>query len=104
VEWFKNTFCLKHHKPRYEIFSVPNEATYKNNQFKATGVRAGVSDLIIVLDGKVLFVELKDGNNTQSEEQIDFENLVTNLNHKYYLVRSLDQFKTIIENEIKSRQ
>jgi len=96
VEYFRNNYCLKHHKPRYDIFSVPNEATYKNNQYKAMGVRNGVSDLVVVLDSKVLFIELKDGINQQSTHQIDFEQVVKNLNHNYYVIRSLEQFKELI--------
>lgn len=101
VEWFKNNFCLKHHKPRFEIFSVPNEATFNNNNFKALGVRKGVSDLVVVLDSKILFIEMKDPLGSQSPEQKDFENLVTKLNHNYYIVRSLEQFKQIICTQSK---
>jgi len=101
VAWFKNEFCLKYHSPRYEIFSVPNEATYKNNQFKSTGVRNGVSDLIILLTNKVLFIEMKDVNNTQSEQQKDFEKVVLNLGFEYYVVRSLEQFKKLICEKLK---
>ena len=105
--WFNNNYCLKHHNNRFMIFSVPNGGTrnvIEAKKLKATGLLAGVSDLIIVLDGKVLFIELKNENGIQSNTQKDFEARVTNLNHNYYLVRSLDQFKQIIENEIKSRQ
>ena len=97
----KNNYCLKHHNPRCDIFSVPNEATWKNNNFKAMGVRNGVSDLVVILKDKVLFIELKEGNNTQSENQIDFETVVTDLCHNYYLVRSLEQFKEIICHHLK---
>lgn len=87
--------------PRYDIFSVPNEATYKNNQFKAMGVRNGVSDLVVVLHGKVLFIEMKDPAGSQSPEQLDFQNLVTNLNHEYHIIRSLEQFKELIWQSVK---
>lgn len=100
VSWFKNNYCLKHHSPRYEIFSVPNEATWKNNNFKALGVRNGVSDTVIILNNKVLFIEFKDIVGTQSKEQKDFEMLVNNLNHKYYIIRSTQQFKDLIKKYI----
>jgi len=104
VEWFRNNYCLKHHNPRYDIFSVPNEATWKNNNFKALGVRKGASDLVVVLSNKVLFIETKDGNNTQSKEQIDFEEVVTKLNHSYYLCYSLTQFQQIIWQNLPNAQ
>lgn len=96
VEWFKNTYCLKHNTERFDIFSVPNEATYKNNQFKAMGVRNGASDLVVVLKNKVLFIEMKDPKGNQSESQLDFQNVVTNLNHQYHIIRSVEQFKELI--------
>ena len=104
VEWFRNNYCLKHHNPRYDIFSVPNEATWKNNNFKALGVRKGASDLAVILDSKVLFIEMKDGNNTKSKEQIDFEEVVTKLNHYYYLCYSLTQFQQIIWQNLPNAQ
>ena len=95
VEWFKNNYCLKHHKPRYDIFSVPNEATWNNNNFKAMGVRKGTSDLVVVMN-KVIFIEMKDPKGSQSDDQIDFEEVVTGLGHNYHIIRSLEQFKQLI--------
>ena len=95
VEWFKNNYCLKHHKPRYDIFSVPNEATWNNNNFKAMGVRKGTSDLVVVMN-KVIFIEMKDPKGSQSDDQIDFEEVVTGLGHNYHIIRSLEQFKKLI--------
>jgi hypothetical protein len=101
IEWFKNNYCLKHHNPRFDIFSVPNEATWNNNNFKALGVRKGVSDLIVVLNNKILFIEMKDPKGNQSEEQIDFEEVLTNLGHEYFIIRSLEQFKKLIWKKLK---
>jgi len=64
------------------------------------GVRNGVSDLVVVLSDKVLFIEMKDGGNDQSEYQLDFEKVVTELNHNYKVVRSLDQFQKLILTHI----
>lgn len=66
------------------------------------GVRSGVSDLIVLLKEKVLFIELKNEVGKQRENQKDFETLVQKLGFNYYLIRTLEEFKTIIENEIKS--
>lgn len=68
------------------------------------GVRSGVSDLIVLLKEKVLFIELKNEVGKQRENQKDFETLVQKLGFNYYLIRTLEEFKTIIENEIKIRQ
>jgi hypothetical protein len=100
VQWFRNNYCLTHHNPKYEIFCVPNELAYKNNQFKAMGVREGVSDLIVVLNNKILFVELKTSIGKQRQSQIEFEKTVSKLGFQYFVVRDLEQFQKLIENEI----
>lgn len=104
VEWFNNNFCLKHHNPRYCIFSVPNEATYNNNNFKALGVKEGVSDVVVVLKNKTLYIEFKTETGTQSDEQKDFEKTVTNLGHEYYLIRSFEQFKELICKQLQLKE
>ena len=99
--WFNNTYCLKNHNPRALIFSIPNGGTRNVREamtFKATGLLPGASDLIIILpNGKLLFVELKMLKGIQSNEQKDFECRVSSLGYEYYLIRSLEQFKLLIQ-------
>ena len=77
-------------------FSVPNEATRNNSKYIKSGVLAGVSDLICIIDGKVLFIELKDYKGKQSVKQKDFEKIIISQGFQYFLVRSLDEFKKIV--------
>lgn len=67
---------------------------------KATGLLAGVSDLIVLLHEMCLFVELKNENGLQSEQQKEFEKTVTKLGFTYTLVRSLEDFKSLINDYI----
>ena len=62
-------------------------------KMKATGLVAGVSDLIIVQPNRVIFLELKDTNGRQSNEQKSFQEKVTALGFEYWLIRSLEEFK-----------
>jgi hypothetical protein len=78
------------------IFCVPNEATRNNSKFIGMGVLAGVSDLILVLQNRVIFVELKNHKGIQSEKQKAFESKVDNLGHQYIIIRSIDEFKKLI--------
>ena len=90
IIWFRNNYSY------YDnglIFSVPNESSYGNKKFNNTGVLSGVSDLIVVLNNKVLFIEVKTDKGLQSEKQREFEKKVKALGHSYFLVRSLDDFK-----------
>ena len=78
------------------IFCVPNEATYNNSKFEKMGVLSGVSDLILVLQNKVIFVELKNHEGKQETNQKEFESRVLEFGHQYVIIRSLDEFKKLI--------
>jgi len=77
------------------IFSVPNDSKDIKEQLrkKATGLMAGVSDLIVLHNGEVLFIECKDDKGRQSDKQKQFQERVEAQGFKYYLVRSLEEFK-----------
>lgn len=101
VKWYNNNFCLKHHEPRGIIFSVPNELAGSNKiataRAKTTGLMSGVSDLVIIKpDGELVFTECKNETGKQTPAQKDFENTVTALGFRYIVVRSLDEFKSLI--------
>jgi hypothetical protein len=95
VAWFKRNY------PDYLIFSVPNESTHRQSTYYAkSGVLKGVSDLIIVLPEKVIFVELKSEKGYQRPEQKAFQYKVESLRQSYYLCRTLEDFKSIIKTQI----
>jgi len=105
VRWFTNNYCLKHHNPRCVIFAVPNEATQNMPwaqlmKFKATGLLAGVSDTVVLLPGKTLFVEFKTPTGTQSKSQKEFQKRVEALGFLYCIVRSVEDFKKLIKKQI----
>ena len=113
-KWFHNNYCLNHHEPRLQMFSVPNEtlsyvwkhvpkkmAQILSGRAKAMGLKPGVSDTIIVLPGKVLFVEFKTATGAQKPRQKDFQKTVSGLGHEYHIVRSLEEFKELILAQMK---
>lgn len=96
--WFNNNYCLKHHKPRYTIFSVPNGGTRNIKEamkLKSTGLKAGVSDLIVVMD-EVIFIEVKTEIGVQSQKQKEFQKIITDLGYRYLVVKSLKEFQSCI--------
>ena len=95
VEWFRNTY------KDYLIFSVPNEGCYRRKKyFENLGMLSGVSDLIVVLPQKVIFVELKSEKGYQRPEQKSFQSKVESLQQSYYLCRTLEDFQSIIKVEL----
>ena len=99
-KWYFNNFCTKKNNPKHSIFAVPNGGNRSKREamkFKATGLVAGVSDLIIVQPNRVIFVEVKLEKGRQQPNQFEFEKTVTALGFEYYLVRSLEEFKKIIQ-------
>lgn len=76
-------------------FAVPNQkgtrSTWEQGLLKALGVRAGVADLVFVLDGgRVAFIELKDPKGgRQNAAQAIFEEEVVALGAPYLICRSV---------------
>ncbi len=100
--WYNNNYCLKNMVNRGMIFSIPNGGTRNIMEamtLKATGLLKGASDLIVILpNGKLMFVELKQPKGIQSIDQKDFENRVKILGFEYHIIKSLDEFIILISN------
>ena len=108
-QWYHNNYCLKHHNPRGVMFSVPNELAGTNKiammQAKAMGLVSGVSDTIIILPNRnIIFCEFKDEKGIQSDKQKEFQEIVTNLNHEYILIRNEEEFKNTMLSRIRKRK
>lgn len=94
VRWFRKEY------PEYIIFSTNNEACYRNSYFLESGVLQGVSDLVVILPNKVLFVELKTERGKQSKSQKEFEVKINSIGYEYYIIRSLEDFKELIMSNL----
>ena len=104
--WYNNNYCLKNNEKRGLMFAVPNELGTNNALTtmlsKATGLLPGVADTIVILPSKELvFVEFKTDIGRQSKAQKDFEKRVTDLAYKYFVIRSLSDFKELIITLLK---
>ncbi len=78
------------------IFAVPNGGSrniLEAKKLKATGLLAGVADLIILKpNAECIFIEVKIEKGFQSDAQRIFQEKVENMGFKYYLVRNLEEF------------
>lgn len=116
VKEFNNKYCLRTNNPRCYIFSVQNELPTQLASMIAAkvphpikeivkrslsiclagavnmGMRNGVSDLIVLLPNRVVFVELKTNIGRQREKQKEFQSIVEGLGFEYYVIRSVEEF------------
>lgn len=79
------------------FFMVPNDAAGKSSaakasRLKAMGLRAGVSDLVLMgADGRAYFLEIKTATGKLSESQKKFQALCQAKNWPYAVARSVDE-------------
>lgn len=95
VRFFRYTY------PQYIILSIPNGGSrnvVEAVNLKKEGALAGASDLLLIADHKVLFVEMKTARGRQQQSQKDFQHKVEVLGFKYVICRSLDDFMTEVHN------
>jgi len=86
------------------LFSVPNGGLRNPREaqkLKATGVVAGVSDLIFLWKKRAYFLELKTLKGRQSAAQKKWQSVVEKHGFDYFVIRDLNSFKEIINNIIK---
>lgn len=98
VRWFRLQY------PKYIIAAVPNGG-YRNSKeaviMQREGILAGFSDLIIIAQRNVLFLEMKTQKGCQSEKQKEFQHKVTQLGFEYVICRSFEQSVLAIERWLK---
>jgi len=84
------------------VFMVPNDAAGKTNmakagRMKAMGLRAGISDLIVMsADGRAHFLEVKTATGVLSPAQIRFSELCIKKGWKYEVCRSVNEAMDIV--------
>lgn len=93
VDYFRENY------PKYILFHIPNSATHFS-KVVSSGVLWGVADLCLVLDGKVIFIELKSLNGRLSDYQKQFQSKCLALSVEYHVVRDLLEFKEILKNNL----
>lgn len=104
VRWFRMQY------KRELLFAVPNgsklsgdskEQIIRRGILKAEGLLSGVSDLVLVHDDGVAFLEAKTEKGTQSDTQRLFEAMVKAMGFTYLIFRNFDEFKNIVTQLIK---
>lgn len=106
VAWFRAQY------PQYAmLLTHPINEGYKNTRVsgaihKAEGTVAGVSDLLLFLPAVFempvmgLGIEFKTEKGTQSQQQKDFQKMFVAAGYEYVVVRSFEEFKSVITDWI----
>lgn len=95
VNWFRGRY------EKYIAFAVGNGGSrnaIEAMNLKRSGVLAGVSDLILIADHTILFVEMKTEKGKQSERQKEFQQNVERLGFSYRICRSLEEFQITVKH------
>ena len=89
------------------FFAINNEmagwgknAMIRTKYFVSMGLRAGASDLVLVLQGKVIFLEVKTETGRLSANQRAFRNMVESLGHRYEVVRSVSDVEVLLSGKL----
>lgn len=80
--------------PRAYWFHVPNGGSrnvIEASKLKAMGVRAGVADIVVVIDGRAHFLELKSRKGRPSKDQLIARDLVELAGGVYEIAHGLDE-------------
>lgn len=97
IVFFRNNYQM-HDKGL--IHSTPNGGSrniIEAKKLKQTGLLAGIADLTIKLPNSIFIdIELKTIKGIQSESQKKIQLKLENMNCHYYIIRSLDEFISVI--------
>ncbi len=101
VIWGRNTYKDLR---GFGIVHIPNGGTrHKIEAAKlvAMGVAKGMPDLIVIMpDGHVFFIEMKDDKGKQSKEQMQCEEFMIKRGIEYYLMRTEADFQQLINKKV----
>jgi hypothetical protein len=83
---------------RGRVFAINNNSqnAIKGAMNRSMGVIAGVADMAYLIQGSIVWIEWKTDTGRQSPEQKSFEQMVTRLGMRYYIVRSEVEFLEVI--------
>jgi hypothetical protein len=92
--WFHNTYPHLRGLLCYNLNNSRNKIDGARN--KAKGLVAGRSDLVLYYSGTAYMIEMKNEDGSQSNEQKEWERIITEQGFQYHICRSLSEFQTLI--------
>ena len=100
-QYFHNTYPNR----RLTLWRVENErkrSRYQQSIAKSTGLTSGVADLHFLNDSMYHAIELKASTGKLRASQKQWRNAIQKQGAQYHIIRSLDEFKSLIQWILKS--
>ena len=92
--WFHNTYPNLRGLLCYNLNNSKNKIDGARN--KAKGLIAGRSDMVLYYNSNAFMIEFKTLDGSQSQGQKEWEALVRSNGFQYHIIRSLEEFKSLI--------
>jgi hypothetical protein len=100
VMWFNN--CYQGYRGLL-CYNLNNSVGgYRGKVNKFLGLVKGRSDLVFYWNGRAYHIELKTATGQQKPEQKEWQSLVERYGFRYYLIRSPEDGKKLIDSIIKN--
>ena len=115
VKWFNLQYANQ--RTDVQLFQIPNginaggKLSYSKKAkkmipvaskiAKGMGLKSGVPDLQLLFKGNSYFFELKSDTGKLSGNQKSFGSWLIENNFEYFLIRSFDQFQTVVNKILK---
>lgn len=95
-QWAWNKFPKQLRRKIYSINNNPRNVIH-GTQMQAAGCIAGILDMFILLPKqRIIWIEFKTDTGVLSKDQKKFISILNDLGHIHYIVRSFEQFQSII--------
>lgn len=90
---------LAHRNDCY-AFKFKDQAKFINGRYRKSPWEInGVSDLCVLVEDHVLWIEVKTKKGRQSEHQKNFEKIITKWGGFYAVVRSIEELKELMDKK-----
>lgn len=98
-QWFHSTYPDLRGLLCYNLNNSRNKIRAAMD--KGMGLQKGRSDMVFYYQGRAVMIEFKLGDGRQSKDQKEWESKIVKAGFPYYIIRSFDEFKELIEEILK---
>ena len=89
------------------VFAIPNGGNRDartGKMLKDEGALAGAADLLLMMHGRVIYIEVKTGKGTQQKSQRNFQAAAEWYGHEYMIWRSVDDAIAFVRDHMEAKR